>query len=68
MAAMTSAMDPNANQITQAQRRDSSRPSGNSTWMTGLGAGAANQAQVLAHSSRDPPGKGSAATWRSYIP
>jgi hypothetical protein len=54
--------------MTPAQRRDSSRPSGNSTWMTGLTARAASQIQVLVHNSSDPPGKGSAATWRSYIP
>jgi hypothetical protein len=68
MAAMASVIDAKVSQMTQAQRRDSSRPSGNSTWMTGLTASAASQIQVLVHSSSDPPGKGSAARWRSYIP
>ena len=68
MAAMASAIDAKASQMTPAQCRDSSRPSGNSTWMTGLTARAASQIQVLVHNASDPPGKGSGATWRSYIP
>lgn len=68
MAAMASAIDATVSQMTPAQRRDSSRPSGNSTWMTGLAARAASQIQVLVHNSSDPPGRGSAATWGSYIP